>query len=96
MYIRVILCLLPLLTLSGNISGETLSAGTEKMLNSLDSLLAKKEAFVIAKEKRIEDLRKMEMKVATEEEQYWMNKLFYEEYMVYDSDSAFSYIHKNL
>lgn len=25
-----------------------------------------------------------------------MNKLFYEEYMVYDSDSALSYIHKNL
>ena len=96
MYIRVILCLLPLFILSGNISGQAFSAETEKMLNSLDSLLAKKETFIIAKEKRIEDLRKMEMKVATEEEQYWMNKLFYEEYMVYDSDSAFSYIYKNL
>ena len=96
MYIRVILYLLPFLILSGNISGQTISAETEKMLASLDSLLAKNETFVIAKEKRIEDLRKMEQKVATEEEQYWMNKLFYEEYMVYDSDSAFSYIHKNL
>ena len=88
MYIRVILYLLPFLILSGNISGQTISAETEKMLASLDSLLAKNETFVIAKEKRIEDLRKMEQKVATEEEQYWMNKLFYEEYMVYDSDSA--------
>lgn len=66
------------------------------MLQSLDSLLAEKETFVVAKEKRIEELRKMEQKVQTEEEQYWMNKLFYEEFMVYDSDSALSYIQKNL
>ncbi|KKB46976.1 hypothetical protein HMPREF1212_04473 [Parabacteroides sp. HGS0025] len=66
------------------------------MLQSLDSLVVEKETFVVAKEKRIEELRKMEKKVQTEEEQYWMNKLFYEEYMVYDSDSALSYIHKNL
>lgn len=51
MYIRVILYLLPFLILSGNISGQTISAETEKMLASLDSLLAKNETFVIAKEK---------------------------------------------
>lgn len=38
----------------------------------------------------------MEKKAQTAEEQYWMNKVFYDEYMVYDSDSALSYIHKNL
>lgn len=52
MYIRVILYLLPFLILSGNISGQTISAETEKMLASLDSLLAKNETFVIAKEKK--------------------------------------------
>ena len=65
---RILLFLL-LLVLSGNMTGQTISDNTEKMLASLDSLLAKNETFVIAKEKRIEDLRKMEQKVATEEEQ---------------------------
>lgn len=96
MYTRVILFLLTLVCFSGNISGQDLSAGTEQLLGKLDSLLAEKETFVAAKEKRIEELRKMELKVRTDEEQYWMNKLIYEEYMVYDSDSALSYVHKNL
>lgn len=87
---------MPFSILSGTLRGQTLSVETEEMLNNLDSLLAQKEIFVAAKEKRIEDMRNMEKKVVTEEEQYWMNKLFYEEYMVYDSDSAFRYIHKNL
>lgn len=87
---------MPFSILSGNLGGQPLSIRTEGMLNSLDSLLTQKETFVVAKEKRIEDMRNMEKKVGTDEEQYWMNKLFYEEYMVYDSDSAFRYIHKNL
>lgn len=96
MYIRIILFITSLLICSGYATGQEISDNIEKMLQSLDSLLTKKETFVIAKEKRIEELRKMEQKVQIEEEQYWMNKLFYEEFMVYDSDSALSYIHKNL
>lgn len=93
---KITTCLILLLIFTGNMTGQTFSVETEKMLNSLDSLLAKKDMFTAAKEKRIEDLKNMETKVRTEEEQYWMNKLFYEEYMVYDSDSALNYIHKNL
>lgn len=96
MYIRIILFITSLLICSGYATGQAISGNIEKMLQSLDSLLTKKETFIIAKEKRIEELRKMEQKVQIEEEQYWMNKLFYEEFMVYDSDSALSYIHKNL
>lgn len=96
MYIRIILFITALSIFSGYATGQIISDNIEKMLQSLDSLVIEKETFVVAKEKRIEELRKMEKKVQTEEEQYWMNKLFYEEYMVYDSDSALSYIHKNL
>ena len=97
MYIRIILLfIIPSFVCSGYADGQSVSENIEKMLQSLDSLLAEKETFVVAKEKRIEELRKMEQKVQTDEEQYWMNKLFYEEFMVYDSDSALSYIHKNL
>lgn len=96
MYIRIILFITALSIFSGYATGQIISDNIEMMLQSLDSLVVEKETFVVAKEKRIEELRKMEKKVQTEEEQYWMNKLFYEEYMVYDSDSALSYIHKNL
>ncbi len=96
MYIRIILFITALSIFSGYATGQIISDNIERMLQSLDSLVIEKETFVVAKEKRIEELRKMEKKVQTEEEQYWMNKLFYEEYMVYDSDSALSYIHKNL
>lgn len=96
MYIRIILFITTLSIFSGYATGQIISDNIERMLQSLDSLVLEKEAFVVAKEKRIEELRNMEKKVQTEEEQYWMNKLFYEEYMVYDSDSALSYIHKNL
>ncbi|MFV0583991.1 MAG: DUF6377 domain-containing protein [Parabacteroides gordonii] len=96
MYIRIILFITALSIFSGYATGQIISDNIERMLQSLDSLVVEKETFVVAKEKRIEELRKMEKKVQTEEEQYWMNKLFYEEYMVYDSDSALSYIHKNL
>ncbi len=95
MYIRIILFITALSIFSGYATGQIMSDNIERMLQSLDSLVVEKETFVVAKEKRIEELRKMEKKVQTEEEQYWMNKLFYEEYMVYDSDSALSYIHKN-
>lgn len=96
MYIRIILFITTLSICSEYATGQIISDNIEKMLQSLDSLLVKKELFVTAKEKRIEDLKEMEKKVQTEEEQYWMNKLFYEEYMVYDSDSALNYIHKNI
>lgn len=96
MYIRIILFITTLSIFSGYATGQIISDNIERMLQGLDSLVVEKEVFVIAKEKRIEGLRNMEKKVQTEEEQYWMNKLLYEEYMVYDSDSALGYIHKNL
>lgn len=51
MYIRVILYLLPFLILSGNISGQTISAETEKMLASLDCCWLKMRLLSLPRKK---------------------------------------------
>lgn len=58
MYIKIIFILLPFLMFSEDLIGQSISTDTEKILTSLDSLLAKKDAFVIAKEKKIQELKK--------------------------------------
>ena len=85
-----------LITISRSGIAQPVSANIETMLNQLDSLLAQKDKFVAMKANKIEELRKMKRKAITEEEEFWLNKLFYDEYMVYDSDSALAYIYKNL
>ena len=75
-------------------SGDKLKQN-EKLLVTLDSLLAHREVFVNAKEERILQLKKQKAKVSTLEEQYLMNKLIYDEYRVYNADSALHYIEQN-
>ncbi|MDO4181927.1 MAG: transcriptional regulator, partial [Bacteroidales bacterium] len=65
-------------------------------MNRLDSLIACKDVFVEAKEQKIEQLRIQAAHARTEEERYWMNKMFYDEYFVYNSDSAMLYVNANL
>lgn len=67
----------------------------EKLLATLDSLLAQKDYFVDAKEERILQMKKQRAKAHSNEEVYLMNKLIYEEYRVYNADSALYYINKN-
>lgn len=98
MHIKTILSILIIsfFAIQENGIAQPISANIEAMLSHLDSLLARKDEFIVMKNNKIEELREMKKKAVTEEEMYWLNKLFYEEYMVYDSDSALSYIHKNL
>lgn len=69
---------------------------TEKTLTTLDSTLAQKEEYIEIKEQKILQLREKKSHVTDLEELYWINKLFYDEYFVYDSDSALHYIYENL
>lgn len=78
------------------LSAAPYSAEIEKLLNRLDSLIACKDVFVEAKEQKIEQLRIQAAHARTEEERYWMNKMFYDEYFVYNSDSAMLYVNANL
>ncbi len=68
----------------------------EKLLNRLDSIIGCKDAFLKIKEQKIEQLRMQSFHVHTDEERYWVNKRFYDEYFVYNADSAMVYANTNL
>lgn len=98
MHLKAILSItiICLITISRSGIAQPVSVNIETMLNHLDSLLDQKDKFIAMKVNKIEELRKMKKKAITEEEEFWLNKIFYDEYMVYDSDSALAYIYKNL
>lgn len=66
------------------------------LLVRLDSVLEQSELFVANKEKKIADLRKKLAMPLKAEERLWFNKMMYEEYFVYNADSAMSYVNQNL
>lgn len=68
----------------------------EKLLLKLDSLIVQKEIIEKEKELRISQLRLQKTTVSSLEEEYWLNKKFYDEYYAYDTDSALYYISCNL
>ena len=72
--------------------------GTEvnSLLLKLDSMIVQQEKFVAAKERRINLLRRQMSEVRTLEETYWLNKSFYDEFCIYDADSAAAYVEKNM
>lgn len=65
------------------------------LLVTLDSLIVHKDVFMQAKEDKILQFRKQMKEVRTLEEHYWLNKMFYDEYFVYNADSAMVYLNKN-
>lgn len=90
------LCLLCLAaSASGGIFARNGVKEHEKLLTALDSLLAQKDCFIDAKEERIQQLKRQRRKAQSAEEAYLMNKHIYEEYRVYNADSALYYIQKN-
>lgn len=68
----------------------------EALLDSLSSMVARQDEFVQQKEAKIYELRRRMKRQATPEEQYTMNSLFYDEYYVYDADTALNLAKKNL
>ncbi|WP_295938260.1 DUF6377 domain-containing protein [uncultured Alistipes sp.] len=72
------------------------AAEIEKLLSRLDSLIQHKDDFVKAKERKLAELVRRQKNARTLEELYWLNKMCYDEYSVYDADSAFLYIQRNL
>ncbi|MDR2915179.1 MAG: DUF6377 domain-containing protein [Tannerella sp.] len=83
------------------ISVQALSAASykpeiESLLLKLDSLIENKDFFIREKEDKIGLLRKRIQNIHTTEEQYWINKAFYDEYFVYNADSALYYAEQNI
>lgn len=68
----------------------------KELLVRLDSLIAQKNTFAMLKEAKIAQLHKLRKDVRTLEERYWLNKNLYDEYCVYNADSAMNYVAGNL
>lgn len=85
-----------LLFTSTFLSADSHSMEIESLLSKLDSLIARKDDFVTAKEAKINQLHNQGRNIRTSEERYWLNKMYYDEYSVYNSDSAMIYVDQNL
>lgn len=68
---------------------------TEALLSRLDSVINRSSEWDAMKRHRISELYKKSNLVNTEEERYWFNKNLYDEYMVYNADSALAYAERN-
>lgn len=68
----------------------------EVYLTKLDSVLAESEEFVQQKENRISEIRKKYTRHLQLEEEIWLNRLMYDEYFVYNADSAMNYVNRNI
>lgn len=71
------------------------NAETEAMLQKLDATLEKSEEWDGVKRLRLSELHKKESQARTIEERYWSNKNLFEEYSVYNADSAMTYANRN-
>lgn len=68
----------------------------EEIFSKLDDMILRREEFRLKKEERIKMIRnRMDMRSSLEE-RFHNNKVLYEEYYVYNADSAMSYVSDNL
>lgn len=68
---------------------------TETILQKLDAALEKSEEWEGVKRHRLSELHKKESQARTIEERYWSNKNLFDEYSVYNADSAMAYANRN-
>lgn len=69
----------------------------ERLLGQLDSLVVhERDHLISVKENRLAQLHAMNHPRQNDEERYWSNKRLYDEYCVYDADSAMRYATANL
>ncbi len=66
------------------------------LLNRLDSMINNEESYVRAKQEEIAQIKHSGKKPTTDEERYWRNRALYDEYFVFDADSAMRYAIDNL
>ena len=93
---RKIIALLFLLMGCTFLNAAPYSEKIKELLVRLDSLIAQKNTFAMLKEAQIAQLHKLRKDVRTLEERYWLNNNLYDEYCVYNADSAMNYVAGNL
>lgn len=79
-------------------TGNLYSAKNEPeiFLLQLDSVLSNSKRYIKEKEERITNLKKRISDNLNKEEQLWLNKMLYDEFYVYSSDSAMNYVNRNI
>lgn len=78
------------------IYAQRLSLETERTLMRLDSLLDQMGNIHSQKEARIAELKRASLKSNKIDDVLWYNENLYNEYFVYNTDSAMHYINKNM
>lgn len=69
---------------------------TEDLLARLDSMIDNEKTYERAKLDKIAQIKRAGRKVMSDEERYWHNRSLYDEYFVFDADSAMRYAIANL
>lgn len=73
------------------------SSGTaDSIFDKLNEAIKNKQRYVLLKEERILNFKKIQSEDLSEEEKYNYNKTLYAEYQKFNSDSAILYVKKNL
>ena len=92
-YILLIISFLFCLPIYSDVS---YSRELEEIFSKLDEMILRREEYRGMKEERIRMLQKQFNNQVSIEESFYVNKLFYEEFYVYNADSAMAYADKNL
>lgn len=71
------------------------NADTEAVLRQLDAVLENHDEWEGIKRHRLSELHKKAAQARSIEERYWSNKNLFEEYSVYNADSAMTYANRN-
>lgn len=80
----------------GWIYAESVEKEIPQLLATLDSILVQTGELASQKELKIAQLKKKLSKAANFEEEFWINKMLYDESFVFNADSAMKYVDRNI
>ena len=80
----------------GWIYAESVEKEIPQLLATLDSILVQTGELASQKELKIAQLKKKLSNAANLEEEFWINKMLYDESFVFNSDSAMKYVDRNI
>nr|WP_315154715.1 DUF6377 domain-containing protein [uncultured Flavobacterium sp.] len=78
------------------ISYSGYSSGADSIFDKLNEAIKNKQRYVLLKEERILNFKKIKSEDLSKEQEYNYNKTLYTEYQKFKSDSAILYVKKNL
>lgn len=91
---HILFCLL--VNWIGCFYAESVETEIPKLLATLDSILIQTEELTSQKELKIAQLKRKLSNAATLEEEFWINKMLYDESFVFNADSAMKYVDRNI